>query len=122
MSILYRNWSENPVQQFVAWFEEAKRRKDIRLPEAVCLSTIDLQGFPDGRMVLLKQFDDRGFVFYTNLNSVKGKSLAIQPRAAMTFHWEKLRRQIRIQGSTEPISDSEADAYWKTRARLSQLG
>ncbi len=88
----------------------------------MCLSTIDPRGFPDGRMVLLKDFSEVGFVFYTNLKSAKGKSLTSIPRAALTFHWAPLKKQVRIQGRTEIVSNAEADAYWKTRDRLSQLG
>lgn len=88
----------------------------------MCVSTIDPQGYPDGRMVLLKEFDERGFVFYTNLNSIKGKSLKKLLRAALAFYWEPLKKQVRIQGKAEIVSDKEADAYWKTRPRLSQLG
>lgn len=112
----------DPIAQFAAWFEEARRCPSIEQPDAVCLSTVDPQGFPDGRMMLLKHFDPRGFVFYTNLNSVKGKSLAAVPKAALTFHWDPLKRQVRVQGTTRRISDAEADAYWATRPRLSQIG
>ncbi len=112
----------NPVQQFDRWFEEARRCRSIEDATAACLSTVNADGFPDGRMVLLKSFDDRGFVFYTNLHSVKGAAIKKNPRAALNFHWAPLKKQVRIQGETEIISDSEADAYWKTRARLSQLG
>jgi len=88
----------------------------------MCLSTVDAQGWPEGRMVLLKGFDERGFVFYTSIKSAKGKSLAKHRRAALTFYWEPLHRQVRIQGSTRLVSDEEADAYWRTRPRLSQIG
>jgi len=88
----------------------------------MCVSTVDPKGRPDARMVLLKTYDERGFVFYTNLHSPKGKQLHHQPYAALTFYWEPLKKQVRIQGKTESVSDAEADAYWKTRARLSQLG
>jgi len=89
---------------------------------AFCLSTLDLNGFPEGRMVLLKEFDARGFAFYTNLHSPKGRSIAGHPRAAMTFYWQPLERQVRVQGNTELVSDAEADAYFHSRPRLSQLG
>jgi len=113
---------ENPITQFAAWFEDAKACKAILQANAMCLSTIGLDGFPDGRMVLLKRFDAQGFVFYTNLNSVKGRSLAAIPRSALTFHWDPLKRQVRIQGTTEPVTPQEADAYWVTRPRLAQIG
>jgi pyridoxamine 5'-phosphate oxidase len=112
----------DPVEQFARWFDAAKRCQAIEDATAMCLSTVDLAGFPDGRMVLLKEFDARGFVFYTNLQSVKGRSLKKTPRAALTFYWEPLKRQVRIQGKTEKVSDEEADVYWRTRPRLSQLG
>jgi pyridoxamine 5'-phosphate oxidase len=122
MTILPKNFSPDPIVQFASWFEEAKACPAILQANAMCLSTVDLDGFPDGRMVLLKGFDARGFVFYTNLNSVKGQSLARMPKAALTFHWDPLARQIRIQGTTEPVADAEADAYWATRPRISQIG
>lgn len=112
----------DPIAQFSAWFAEAKACKDIEQANAMCVSTIGLDGYPDARMVLLKGHDQRGFVFYTNLQSVKGRSLAKIPRAALTFHWDPLKRQIRIQGDTEIVTDAEADAYWKTRPRISQIG
>ena len=86
------------------------------------LATLNPNGYPDARMVLLKDFDERGFTFYTNLNSVKGRSLKKAARAALVFYWEPLARQVRIQGKTEIVSGKEADAYWKSRPRLSQLG
>ena len=113
---------KNPIQQFENWFREAKRAKAIEDATAACLSTIDPAGFPDGRMVLLKGLDARGFVFYTNLQSVKGESLKKRPRAALTFHWAPLKKQVRIQGHTAWATDAEADAYWKTRPRLTQIG
>jgi pyridoxamine 5'-phosphate oxidase len=113
---------KNPFVQFGQWFKAAQQNKAIEDPTAMCLSTVDLKGFPDGRMVLLKEFDEKGFVFYTNLHSVKGQSLKKTPRAALTFYWAPLKRQVRIQGKAVLVSDAEADAYWKTRARLSQLG
>ena len=112
----------DPIAQFAAWYQEAQGCKAIEQADAMCLSTIDPEGFPDGRMVLLKAVDERGFVFYTNLQSIKGRSLAAIPRAALTFHWDPLKRQVRVQGDVEPVSDAEADAYWKTRPRLSQIG
>jgi pyridoxamine 5'-phosphate oxidase len=102
--------------------QEAKRAKTIADATAVCLSTVDGKGEPDARMVLLKSYDERGFVFYTNLHSVKGKQLEKHPSAALTFYWDALQKQVRIQGKTEIVSEEEADAYWRTRARLSQLG
>jgi len=113
---------KDPIRQFNNWFREAKRSKAIDDATAMCLSTIDPAGSPDARMVLLKGHDERGFVFYTNLNSVKGRSLKKRPQAALTFFWPPLRKQVRIQGKTTQVSDAEADASWVTRSRLSQLG
>lgn len=112
----------DPYEQFDKWFEEAKRCKTIVDATAMGLSTVDAKGWPDARMVLLKSHDERGFVFYTNLHSPKGKQLHDRPSAALTFYWDALQKQIRIQGKTEIVPDEEADAYWRTRPRLSQLG
>lgn len=112
----------NPLEQFALWFQEAKNNPEIKLPDAMCLSTVDEKGFPDARMVLLKGFDESGFVFYTNFNSPKAKSLLRVPQAALTFYWEKLKRQVRIRGTTQKVVDAEADTYFKTRPRDSQIG
>jgi len=113
---------KDPFVHFAQWFDAAKRCKSIEDATAMCVSTVNAQGRPDARMVLLKGYDERGFVFYTNLHSPKGKQLHQQPYAALIFYWEPLKKQVRIQGKTEIVSDAEADAYWRTRARLSQLG
>jgi len=89
---------------------------------AMMLATADSRGQPSCRTVLLKQFDARGFVFYTNLHSLKGQALAANPRAALLFWWQSLARQVRIEGLAERVSDAEADAYWAQRPRESQLG
>lgn len=112
----------DPFQLFSEWFKQAEGSSEIKQANAMCLSTLDLAGYPDGRMVLLKGNDERGFVFYTNLKSVKGRSLAKLPKASLTFHWDPLEKQIRIQGDIEKVTDREADAYWKTRPRLAQVG
>lgn len=117
-----RNLSPDPLEQFIHWFDSAKRCKAVEDATAMCVSTVDGQGRPDARMVLLKEYDERGFVFYTNLHSPKGKELDKNPQAALTFHWAPLQKQIRIQGKTEIVTDAQADAYWRTRPRLSQLG
>jgi pyridoxamine 5'-phosphate oxidase len=88
----------------------------------MALATADETGLPDVRMVLLKEADDRGFVFYTNLDSAKGRQLAANPQAALLFHWKSLRRQVRVRGTVSAVSAEEADAYWATRARPAQLG
>lgn len=113
--------SRDPIRQFAAWLVEATRCHGIRFPEAMCLSTIDGRGRPDARVVLLKHHDARGFVCYTNIRSAKGKALLKRPIAALTWYWEPLRRQVRVQGTVEVVSDEEADVYFRTRPRLSQL-
>jgi pyridoxamine 5'-phosphate oxidase len=118
---LPKNFSEDPIAQFSRWFKEAETCQALEQANAMCLSTMDLDGFPDGRMVLLKGFDARGFVFYTNFHSVKGRSLQALPRAALTFFWDPLHRQVRIQGDVAPVKDAEADAYWASRPRISQI-
>ena len=88
----------------------------------MALATVDADGLPNARMVLLKGFDERGFVFYTNLDSVKGHELADAPKAALTFYWKSLQRQVRLRGTVEPVSAAEADAYFATRSRMAQIG
>ena len=110
-----------PLRLFATWFDEAGRAEPS-LPEAMTLATVDPQGLPNARMVLLKDFDERGFVFYSNQDSQKGQELDRAPKAALLFHWKSLRRQVRLRGSVEQVSDAEADAYFASRARLSQIG
>ena len=117
-----KDFLEDPVNEFRKWYRLAGRCFWLEFPDAMCLSTMDEDGLPDGRMVLLKSFDERGFVFFTNFNSRKGRSLKAFPRAALTFYWENLQRQVRIQGDVEEVSAAEADAYFSTRLRTSQLG
>ena len=112
---------KNPFIKFNKWFAEA-RKKVPKLPEACHLATADKEGKPSGRMVLLKGSDDKGFVFYTNYDSRKGKQLSENPWAAMTFHWIETGKQIRIEGKVDKITDEESDAYFQTRDRKSQLG
>jgi pyridoxamine 5'-phosphate oxidase len=111
----------DPFALFDEWFAEA-RSSEINDPEAMAVATADLSGRPSVRMVLLKGHGGDGFVFYTNEGSAKGGQLAENPRAALLFHWKSLRRQVRIEGAVEPVSDEQADAYYATRARESQLG
>lgn len=110
-----------PLQQFQDWFAEAKAREPND-PEAMALATVDAAGLPDVRMVLLKGADARGFVFYTNLESAKGEELAANPKAALCFHWKSLRRQVRVRGPVERVSEAEADAYFASRPKDSQIG
>jgi len=110
-----------PIDLFHAWFAEAEQ-SEANDPNAMALATVDDAGQPSIRMVLLKGADADGFVFYTNYESRKGVELLSQPRAALCFHWKSLRRQIRVEGPVETVSDEEADAYFASRARGSQLG
>ena len=112
---------DDPMALFADWLEEAGRTEPND-PNAVAVATVDEDGLPDVRMVLLKDADARGFVFYTNFNSAKGRQLAANPKAALLFHWKSLRRQVRVRGTVTPVTAEEADAYWATRARPAQLG
>lgn len=111
----------DPIARFQEWFAAA-RAQEVTDATAMSLATADASGRPAVRMVLLKAVDARGFVFYTNLTSPKIADIGANPRAALCFHWPKLERQVRIEGRVETVSDAEADAYFATRPRLSQLG
>ena len=111
----------DPFALFAAWLGEATA-SEPNDPNAMALATVDETGMPDVRMVLLKGFERDGFVFYTNLESSKGRQLAAVPKAAVCFHWKSLRRQVRVRGPVEPVTPEEADAYFSTRARLSRIG
>ena len=113
--------ADEPLRLFAAWLAEAKRSEPVN-PEAMTLATVDGHGMPNARMVLLKGFDENGFVFYTNLDGVKGRELADAPKAALTFYWKSLQRQVRLRGVVEPVSAEEADAYFATRSRMAQIG
>jgi len=113
--------ARDPITQFGRWFRRALRDRRIHLPEAMCLSTVGTNGAPQGRMVLLKGFDRRGFVFYTDTRSPKGRALRLRPRAALTFYWPPLGRQVRIEGLVKPVPSHEADRYFQTRPRGSQV-
>lgn len=110
----------DPFVQFSAWFEEASNA-DFEEPNAMALATVDSAGKPSSRMVLLKSYDEHGFVFFTNYNSQKGRDLARNPRAALLFWWDKLGRQIHVEGEVEKISAQESSEYFNSRARGSQL-
>ena len=110
-----------PFRLFAEWFAEGKRAEPVN-PDAMALATVDAGGLPNVRMVLLKGFDERGFVFYTNLGSVKAHELDGAPKAALTFYWKTLQRQVRTRGVVEPVSAGEADAYFATRSRMAQIG
>jgi pyridoxamine 5'-phosphate oxidase len=109
----------DPLRQFAAWYSQAADAVDA--PEAVVLATATSSGGPSARMVLLKGFDQRGFVFYTNYFSRKGQEIAQNPRAAMLFHWSPLGRQVRVEGAVHRIDAAESDAYFKTRPPASRL-
>jgi pyridoxamine 5'-phosphate oxidase len=113
--------ASEPLRLFAAWFAEARRSEPVN-PDAMTLSTVDAAGMPDARMVLMKGFDERGFVFYTNLDSIKSRELAAAPKAALTFYWKSLERQVRLRGSVEAVAEDEADAYFATRSRMAQIG
>jgi pyridoxamine 5'-phosphate oxidase len=113
--------TDDPMALFRVWLAEADK-SEPNDPNAMTLATVDADGLPDARMVLLKDVDPAGFVFYTNLGSAKGRELAGQPKAALLFHWKSLRRQVRVRGAVEAVSAAEADAYFASRARHSQIG
>ena len=112
---------QDPHALFESWLAEA-RPSEPNDPEAMTLATADPAGRPSLRMVLLKGHDARGFVFYTNTGSRKGAELAVNPRAALLFHWKTLRRQVRVEGAVSPVTPGETAAYFATRSRASQLG
>ncbi len=111
----------NPIVLFEKWFEVAKK-SEINDPNALSLATASPDGIPSVRMVLLKGLNEKGFVFYTNFNSKKGKDLKQNPNASMCFHWKSLRRQIRVSGQVSVIDDKEADEYFNSRAYGSRIG
>lgn len=111
----------DPFVAFGEWLAEAEK-SEINDPNATALASVDANGMPNVRMVLLKGYDERGFVFYTNFESQKGEEILGQNKAAMCFHWKTLRRQVRIRGDVEMVSDQEADEYYNSRARGSRIG
>jgi pyridoxamine 5'-phosphate oxidase len=113
--------ADEPFRLFAAWFDEATA-SEPRDPTAMTLATVDADGLPNARMVLLKGVDERGFVLYTNRNSQKGRELDAHPLAALVFHWKSLNKQVRVRGAVERVTDAEADAYFATRAKQAQIG
>lgn len=113
--------SREPFRLFAQWLNDASK-SEINDANGVALATVDTDGMPDVRMVLLKGFDEQGFVFYTNFESAKGREILATMKAAMCFHWKSLRRQVRVRGPVEIVSDAEADAYYATRPRGSRIG
>lgn len=120
-ALLETDLDANPFAQFARWFDEAKQQQP-QLPEAMTLSTSSLDGVVSSRIVLLKGFDHRGFVFFTNYNSRKGAQIHDNPLAALCWWWPALERQVRAEGAIVRTTEEESDAYWKTRPRGSQLG
>ncbi len=112
---------DNPIDQFKVWFEEAKTSQEL-CPQGMVLATVDEQGHPAARVVLYKGLYEDGFLFYTNYNSPKGHELVVQPRASLVFYWASMGKQLRIDGDVEKAPRSISEAYFKSRARLSQLG
>lgn len=110
------------IDQFKQWLHEAEAHEAVGEPTAMCLATADAKGRPAARMVLLKQCDHRGFVFYTNLNSDKSRDLNANPQASLCFYWQPLKRQVRIDGAVEPVDAAEADAYFASRSHGSRVG
>ncbi|MBU4527728.1 MAG: pyridoxamine 5'-phosphate oxidase [Hoeflea sp.] len=110
-----------PYRLFAEWLKDATA-SEPNDPNALALATVDADGLPDVRMVLLKGFDERGFVFYTNFESAKGQEILGSMKAAMCFHWKSLRRQVRVRGPVEQVSDAEADEYYASRPRGSRIG
>jgi pyridoxamine 5'-phosphate oxidase len=116
-SVPYRN---DPITLFKTWFQEAIDA-GLEQAHAMTVATIDTDGAPDARMMLLKGVDERGFVFYTNLQSTKAQALLRDPRVALCFYWSKIDKQVRVRGRVQMVSDDDADAYFATRPRLSQI-
>ena len=113
--------ADDPFALFAAWLEEATA-SEPRDPTAMTLATVDAAGLPNARMVLLKGADARGFVFFTNMDSQKGRELDAQKKAALVFHWKSLNKQVRVRGAVARVTDAEADAYFATRPKQAQIG
>ena len=111
----------DPIELFDKWYEEAKK-SEINDPNAIALATSSLNNVPSVRMVLMKEFNEKGFVFYTNLNSQKSREIKENPNASMCFHWKSLLRQVRINGIIEPVEDKQADQYYNSRGYESRIG
>ncbi len=115
------NTEKDPLELFAKWYSEAQK-SEPSLAEAMTLATADETGMPSARMVLLKSISKNGFIFYTSFESQKGLELAENPRAALVFHWKSLKRQVRVSGTVEPVSDEQADIYFASRSRGAQIG
>jgi pyridoxamine 5'-phosphate oxidase len=112
--------AENPIAIFQTWFQQAIEA-GVDEPSAMTVATVDVTGHPDARMLLLKLVDERGFVFYTNLGSAKARAIMHDPRLALCFYWPEIGKQVRVRGRANIVSDQEADSYFATRPRLSQI-
>jgi len=112
--------NKDPIELFRTWLQEAVD-SGMKEPTAMSVATVDAEGAPDARMLLLKGCDERGFVFYTNLESAKADALRHDPRVALCFYWNAIEKQVRVRGQASPVSDQEADEYFASRARLSQI-
>jgi len=113
--------ADEPIRLFGQWLADAEK-SELNDPSATALATVDADGLPNVRMVLLKGFDEQGFVFYTNFESAKGTEILASMKAAMCFHWKSLRRQVRLRGQVEIVTEDEADAYFESRPRGSRIG
>jgi len=113
--------ADEPLRLFAAWLKDATA-SEPRDPTAMTLATVDADGLPNARMVLLKGADERGFVFYTNMESQKGRELDVHPAAALVFHWKSANRQVRVRGPVEHVSAAEADTYFASRPKQAQIG
>lgn len=111
----------DPIILFTNWFHEALKT-EAEDADAACVASSDASGMPNARMVLVRKVDERGFTFFTNYESTKGREILSNPKAALCYHWKSLRRQVRIQGIVETVSDEEADGYYNSRARESRIG
>ena len=118
---IFEPQTDDPFEQFRIWFEEAEA-SEVNDANAMTLATAGSDGRPSARIVLMKGYDDGGVVFYTNTESQKGVQLAVNPFAALLFHWKSLRRQVRFEGAVTPVSATEADAYYDSRPRNSRIG
>lgn len=113
--------ARDPFEMFVAWMKDAEKTEPNEA-NAMSVATVDTEGHPDIRMVLLKAIDARGFVFYTNFESAKGRQILANPHVALNFHWKTVRKQVRVRGPVSVVSNEEADAYFASRAKDSQIG
>lgn len=120
-TLLRTDLSDDPLKQFAIWFDQVLKEKQIQDPNAMTLSTLDLDGHPRSRVVLLKSFDDNGFVFYTNYLSNKGKAISSNPKVCISFYWPVLNRQVIIKGLANKIAPEISDAYFKSRPHESQI-